>query len=35
MEPLKEDWRALLVNTTVGDLLREDIPDFLRSISVR
>ena len=32
-EPLKKKWQTLLASTTIGDLLRKEQPDFIRSIA--
>jgi Rrf2 family iron-sulfur cluster assembly transcriptional regulator len=35
MEPMRAQWRVLLAETTVEDLLKKnDVPEFLRSLSV-
>lgn len=34
IESLRDQWQTLLMSTTVGDLLRKDMADFIKSISV-
>lgn len=34
IESLRKQWQTLLATTTVGDLLKKDQPDFIRSIAV-
>lgn len=34
IELLKKDWRDLLSSTTIGDLLKKDQPDFIKSIAI-
>ena len=34
IESLRDQWQTLLTTTTIGDLLRKDIPDFIKSIAV-
>lgn len=34
IESLRDQWETLLTSTTIGDLLRKDKPDFIKSISV-
>lgn len=34
IESLRAQWQQLLSTTTVGDLLKQDQPDFIRSLSV-
>lgn len=34
VEILKKDWQNVLASTKVGDLLKKDQPDFLKSIAV-
>lgn len=34
VESLRIQWQTLLATTTVGDLLKKDQPDFIRSIAV-
>jgi Rrf2 family protein len=34
IESLRSQWQTLLVETSIGDLLRKDQPDFIRSIAV-
>jgi Rrf2 family iron-sulfur cluster assembly transcriptional regulator len=34
IESLRYQWQALLVSTSIGDLLRKDQPDFIRSIAL-
>lgn len=33
VESLRHQWQTLLASTTIGDLLRKDQPDFIRSIA--
>jgi hypothetical protein len=33
MEGLKSNLKSILSNTTIGDLLEEDKPEFIRSLS--
>ncbi len=34
IESLRRQWQTLLTSTTIGDLVRKDLPDFIRSIAV-
>lgn len=34
IESLREQWQILLTSTTIGDLVRKDMPDFIKSIAV-
>lgn len=34
IESLRHQWHGLLAATTIGDLLKQDQPDFIRSIAV-
>ncbi len=34
VESLRRKWQELLASTTIGDLLRKNEPDFIKSISV-
>lgn len=34
IESLRFQWQTLLASTTIGDLLKKDQPDFIRSIAV-
>jgi Rrf2 family protein len=31
---LREQWQTLLTSTTIGDIFRKDMPDFIKSIAV-
>jgi len=33
IESLRKQWQSLLASTTIGDLLRKDQPDFIKSIA--
>jgi Rrf2 family protein len=33
IESIRKQWRTLLGSTTIGDLLKKDQPDFIRSIA--
>ncbi len=34
IESLRQQWQTLLTSTTIGDLIRKDMPDFIKSIAV-
>jgi len=34
VESLRKQWRGLLLSTSIGDLLKKDQPDFIKSIAV-
>lgn len=34
IEMLRKDWQKLLASTTIGELLKKDQPDFIKSIAV-
>ncbi len=34
VELLRKEWQHLLASTTVGDLLKKDQPDFIKSIAI-
>lgn len=34
IESLREQWQIVLTSTTIGDLVRKDNPDFIKSIAV-
>ena len=34
IESLREQWQTLLTSTTIVDLVRKDMPDFIKSIAI-
>jgi Rrf2 family protein len=34
IESLRQQWQTLLTSTTIGNLIRKDMPDFIKSIAV-